>query len=676
MKKNILKKIEISGVNNPLLIINGIYNSPNSYIEVEIDNVKISANSKKDNELLFFEYEYTFDKNASDIKIYLVHNKEKQLLVKKKTSITKRKISKIFGMIRFQFIKILVKFNVKKEKNNYYDPYNIDDYNEWITRQPMNLCEEKFLYNPLISIVTPVYNVKENYLSMCIDSVLSQTYNNFELILVDDFSTEQETLNTLKRYENVDSRIKVIYRKNNGNISEATNTGFDKATGDYIGLLDNDDTLSSDALYEVVKAINKNKKIDFIYTDEDKIDLNGRRCVPYFKSDFSPDTLLSNNYICHFTVFSKELLNKTGGEKSEYNGAQDYDLILRMTEQAKCIHHISKILYHWRIIPGSTSESIASKEYAINAGKKAIEDALKRRKIDGNVKSNNDGTYIVNYKINNPHVTIIIPTKDLSNDLKKCIDSIYNKASYKNYDILIVNNNSEEKETFELFDYYKKKYNNFNVIDINCPFNYSYLMNEAVKVSKGDYLLFLNNDTEVITANFIEQMVMYASRKHIGMVGVKLLFSDNTIQHGGVVLGILSMAGHAYENLPLDYPMSFGKLNMPCNYAAVTMACAMISKDKYNELHGLDTKLANNYNDVEFNIRLLKHGYYNVFLGHVKLYHYESKTRGVDKTKEQFDKTAIERNYVLKKHQKLVFNDPFYNDNFSKTYMFKLEKNK
>lgn len=669
-----IKKIDISGVNNPVLFITGYYCIPNSKLEFYIDDLKVKENDYITNELLFFEYHVLFNNSAHNIEIYLIENKQKKLVFKTKTSKNKRKVHKLLGIAKYQTKLFLEKLRLIKKSKNYYDPFDASDYNKWLKEQPMPDYNIKLYKKPLISIVTPVYNVAKEYLKECIESVMYQNYENWELILVDDASTNKETLEVLKEYEQKDERIKVIYREKNGNISEATNTGFANAKGDYIGLLDNDDTISIDALFHVVKAINKHHGIDFIYSDEDKLDINGQRCIPYFKSDFAPDTLLSNNYICHFTVFSKELLKKVGGEKTEFNGAQDYDLILRMTEKANKIHHINRVLYHWRIIPGSTSESITAKEYAIKAGQRAIESALKRRKIDGSVDSNNDGTYIVKYKIDNPHVTIIIPTKDYATTLKTCIDSIYEKSTYKNYDILVVNNNSVEEETFALFNKYKKEKNNFEVLDISCPFNYSYLMNEAVKKSKGDYILFLNNDTEVITPDFIEQMLMYATQKHIGMVGTKLLFPDRTIQHAGVVLGIKSMAAHAYEYLDESYPYSFGKLNMPTNYAAVTMACAMLSKKKFNEVKGMNEELANNFNDVELCIKLLAKNYYNVCLGNVVLFHYESKTRGKDKTKKQFERTSKERNIVNKKWSKIINNDPFYNPNLSKDNIYKLEK--
>ena len=668
------QKVSITGVNNPLLQMRGTFKQNDMKLEFVVDGKKFSPTEERINELLFFEYSVLLLRDVREILVYLVSRDGKELILRKKTSPFKRSLTKIWGIIHFRFERLLDKCFKKRKNRNYYDPMKQKDYLAWISEQPSPDCSQVLTYTPLVSIVTPVYNVDPVYLRECIESVIAQKYENWELLLVDDKSTREDTLACLKEYESKDKRIRVIYRKKNGNIAEATNTGLTKAQGEYIGLLDNDDTLSTDAIYQVVKRINRDRTTDFIYSDEDKLDINGQRCTPYFKSDFAPDTLLSNNYICHFTVFKKTLYQEVGGEKSIYNGAQDYDFILRLTEKAKKIEHISRILYHWRIIPGSTSESIAAKSYAVLAGKKAIEAALKRRKLKGEVVSNGDGTYCVNYHVKNPSITIIIPTKDYVDLLKKCVDSIYEKSTYKNFDILIINNNSEKEETFEFFKEYQQKYDNFTVMDLPVPFNFSHLMNEGVKKAKGEYILFLNNDTEVISPDFLSKMVGYASLSHVGMVGVKLLFPDHTIQHGGVVLGIKSMAAHAYEFCSEDYPYSFGKLNMPTNYAAVTAACSMISKKKYLEVGGMDEKLANNFNDVEINIRLLKKGYYNVYLGNVKLYHYESKTRGVDKTIEQIRRTDKEREYVLSKWHDLVFDDPFYNPCFSKNECYVLEK--
>lgn len=666
-------------------------------------NVKIFNNKKK-------VYEKNYKKGGKTCEIVqplslfksrvliIISNKD-GLLIKcmLDNSLIRKILKKIYSIIKLSYkaIKLLwnkhhfivppkmwgyyirkLKEKIQWEESNieFLDPFNVDDYNEWIVKHEKHDELKKLKYNPKISIALPVYNVPINYLRECIDSVINQNYKNWELCIADDKSTQENIKETLEEYKNKDDRIKVIYRKQNGNISKATNSAFKIATGEYIALLDNDDVLTSDALYEVAKALNVDKNIDFIYSDEDKLNNDGKRCDPYFKSDWSPDTMLSNNYLCHLSVFKKTLLDKVGGERSEYDGAQDYDLFLRLTEKAKKIHHISKILYHWRIIPGSTSDNIANKSYAVEAGRKAIESALKRRKIKGSVDSNNDGTYVVNYHINNPKVSIILPTRDLAKTVEACLKSIYSKTTYKNYEIILVDNNSQEKETFELFEKYKKKYDNFKVLRLECDFNFSYINNKAVEEADGDYILLLNNDTEVITKDWLEKMVMYASQPHVGAVGAKLYYPDNTIQHGGIVLGINGLASHAYLNETKDYCLSFGKLKAPCNYSGVTAACLMVSKKKYLEVGGLEEELKVNFNDVDFNLKLLEKGYYNVFLPIVELYHYESKSRGLDIDKKKYEQTKRENSYMVNKWGNKIVNDRFYNINYSKNYVHKLEK--
>ena len=579
-------------------------------------------------------------------------------------------------MWAYYFRKLKERIEWEESNINCYDPFKIDEYNEWIAKCELHDEPKKLGYNPKISIIVPVYNAPIRYLEECIESVINQSYSNWELCIADDKSTDPEVKETLEKYKKIDKRIKVVYRKENGNISKATNSAIDISTGDFIALLDNDDVITRDALYEVAKALNEDKKIDFIYSDEDKLNSEGRRCDPYCKSDWSPDTILSNNYICHLTTFSKKLLEEVGGgERSEFDGAQDYDLILRLTEKAKKIHHIPKILYHWRIIPGSTSDTISAKPKAVDAGKRALEDALKRRKIKGSVdSSNNDGTYVVSYEIDNPLISIIIPTRDYADILETCLKSIYKKSTYKNYEIIVVDNGSEKQETLDLFEKYKKEHDNFRVLRLDCEFNYSYLNNEAVKIAKGEYVVLLNNDTEVITKDWLERMLMYASRPHIGTVGVKLLYPDNTVQHGGLILGINGIASHAYINADRHFKGEFGRLEVPFNYDGTTAACLMISKKKYEEVGGLEEELKANFNDVDFNLKVLEKGYYNIFVPQAELYHYESKSRGLDLDKKKLEQTKQETEYMLKKwNDKLVYSR-FYNINYSKHYVYMLKK--
>ena len=560
----------------------------------------------------------------------------------------------------------------------FYNPFVKAEYNKWLAENQVEEKVKKFEYNPLISVIIPTYNIERKLLKECLDSILAQTYVNFEICIADDHSTNQNTLKTLHEYEKKDNRIKVVYRKQNGHISKATNSAIKIATGEFIALVDNDDLLPKNALYEVVEVLNRDKNLDLIYTDEDKIDKDSDFCEPHFKPDFSPDTLLSMNYICHLSVLRKSIVDKIGGLRDEYVGAQDYDLMLRFTEKTNKIHHIPKILYHWRKIPGSTADKIDSKNYAIENGKKAIESALKRRKISGKVVTPIEAAmYSIEYKIiDNPLVSIIIPTKNSTKILKKCVDSIYQKTTYKNYEVIVIDNQSDDKSTLALLSNYEKQHKNFRVIKANFPFNYSKINNLAVKKSKGDYIVLLNNDTEIITEKWLDWMLGYAQQKHVGAVGAKLLYPDTTIQHGGVILGLGGVAGHAYVGEPRESLGHYGRLVVPYNYGAVTAACLMIKKSKFNKLSGLDEKLRVAFNDVDFNIKALEEGWYNVFLPQVELMHYESKTRGADNTSEKYKLFLKECDYMKNKWGDKTMYDRFYNRNYSleRGFMLNVQK--
>lgn len=553
------------------------------------------------------------------------------------------------------------------------DPLDLEHYIWWIKHMEEKPVYTELKYQPLISIIIPVYNVKGKYLEKCIDSILAQKYTNYEVILVDDASINEDTLRTLKKYENQE-KIKVVYREKNGHISRTSNDALKEARGEFIALVDDDDELTENALYEVVKALNKNKKLDFIYSDEDKIFVKGKRHHPNFKPDWSPDTFLSMNYMSHLGVIRKSLVDEVGGFRVGYEGAQDYDLYLRVTEKTDKIYHIPKILYHWRAIPGSTAQSDGEKNYAVENGKKALEDALKRRKVKGEVRIHPMCPYYyIEYEVkNDPLVSIIIPTKDMADVLKVCLESLFEKTTYKNFEVIVVNNNSEKGETFELFDEFKRKYDNFSVMDANYEFNYSKINNEAVKKSKGKYIVLLNNDTEIITPNWLEMMLGYASQRHIGAVGVQLWYPDDKVQHAGVVMG-LGVASHVFLNHNGDSLIWGGRLSVPYNYSAVTAACLMVAKSKWKEVGGLEEKLKVAFNDVDLNLKLLERGYYNICIPMVKLYHYESKSRGKDDTPEKKARFDGEIEFMEKKWKKYIDNDPFYNPNFSKRADYKLE---
>ena len=702
----------INGVKNPMLTIVGTLKQKKCEFLVLADGKKIKYKldiiNKKGDFALFAKLK----SNTKNVEVYVVVNKEKYMICNLKNSMVRRikngsieKSKQVIAKIKYYFNTIkkgiriawrehhfLIPFTMwpkyikafKKKVNEspgsvlFYNPFNADEYHIWLNENIEKRATDakKFTYNPLISVVIPVYNVDKKILSECIDSVLKQTYKNYEICLADDCSTKKETLITLKKYEAVDKRIKIIYRGENGHISKATNSALEIANGEFIAFMDNDDILPKNAFYEVVKVLNNDKNIDFIYTDEDKIDEQGIRCNPHFKPNWSPDTMLSMNYMSHLSVIRKKLIDQVGGLEVGMEGAQDYDLYLKITEKTNKIYHIPKVLYHWRMIEGSTASSSDNKSYAKDNGKRALENALRRRKIDATVKKDMvSGYYQIKYNLNpQPLVSIIIPTKDYATTLEVCLKSLYNKTTYKNYEVVVVNNNSTEKETFKLFEKYKKNYGNFRVIEANFEFNYSKINNMAVKQSNGEYICLLNNDTEIITPEWLDIMVGYASQKHIGAVGPKLLYPDNTVQHAGVIMGLGGVASHAYIGAGRKDPGMYGRLRVPYNYACVTAACLVVSKKKYQEVNGLEEDLKVAYNDVDFNLKLLEKGYYNVFVPQVEIYHYESKSRGLDNTPKKLKRFNLEQGYMYKKWPNIIKDDPFYNANFSKKGWFMLNK--
>ena len=473
------------------------------------------------------------------------------------------------------------------------EPENI--YEKWIALNEPNeeelqtQRETKFEKEPKISIIIPMYHTPEKFFEELVDSLIEQTYTNWELCLAD--GSEEENANLKKIYEK-DSRIHYKFLGENKGIAGNTNAALSMATGDYIALLDHDDILPVFSLYEVIKCINNHPEADFIYTDEDKFEeLGGKRYDPYFKSDFGPDTLRANNFICHFSVFRKDLMDELGGFRSEFDGAQDYDIILRMSEKAKHIVHIPKILYHWRVHELSTAKAGAhAKPYAYIAGQKAIQAHLDRMGLKGTVEQGNTiGTYKVNYEIiGEPKVSIIIPNKDYISTLKVCLKSITKLTTYKNYEIIIVENNSTESETFE---YYKKIDGKDKIKVVYYPekeFNYSAIINFGVRNCTGDYVVQLNNDTELLTPDWLQEMLSFAQREDVGAVGVKMYYPDKTIQHAGIIVGIGGVAGHVFKNIPYNMHGYFSKDAMIQNLSALTAACIMTPRSIYDEVGFMD----------------------------------------------------------------------------------------
>ena len=522
-----------------------------------------------------------------------------------------------------------------------------------------------FEKNVKISILVPLYNTPLDFLKEMIESVQNQTYKNWELCLADGSDASHkdvgETVNELAKKDN-----RIVYRKleKNLGISENTNACIDMATGDYISLFDHDDLLHPSALYFVSKEIENGA--DFIYTDEVTF-LNGNvkdLVNLHYKPDFAIDTLRSYNYICHLTTFKKSLLEKTGGFRKECDGSQDYDLILRLVEQAEKIVHVPEILYFWRGHKNSTAQDISSKPYIINAAHKALGDHLERVGLKGTVTNAViPSTYRIHYDIEGePLVSIIIANKDSVDMLDVCIKSIFEKTTYENFEIIIVENNSTQNATFEYYKELEEKYSNVKIAYWKDKFNYSAINNFGFTEAEGDYVLLLNNDIEVITPSWIEEMLMFAQRKDVGAVGAMLYYPDDTIQHAGVIIGIGGVAGHAHKCFPRGAYGYMSRGAIAQNYSAVTFACVMMSSDVFEEMHGIDEKFEVAFNDVDMCMRLRKAGYLNVFTPYAELYHHESKSRGQEDTPAKVKRFNSEVDRFQRRWDKeLAMGDPFYN---------------
>lgn len=522
-----------------------------------------------------------------------------------------------------------------------------------------------FEYEPLISIIVPLYNTPEDFLKEMIKSVISQTYRHWELCLCDG-SDENHTYvkEICERYD--DHRIVYHQLKENYGIVGNTNKCLDMATGDYLGLLDHDDILHGAALYEVVYAINT-YKADFIYTDEVTFEGTIKNLFnPHFKPDFAIDNLRANNYICHFNVFSRQLLEKTGGYRDEFEGSQDHDMVLRLSENAQYIYHIPNILYYWRAHQGSVASDVSAKPYVMESTRKAIKAHLKRMNIDGEIlKTTAPSIYRVKYKIKGtPLISIMIPNKDHIDDLKKCLESIEAKSTYKNYEIIVIENNSSDKETFEYYSNIKS--DKIEIVTYHGGFNYSAINNLGFQYTKGDYVLLLNNDVEILSPEWLEEMLMFCQRDDVGVVGAKLFYQDDTIQHAGIGIGLLTIAGHYHKNFPKDHPGYMGRMLYAHDVSAVTGACMMVRRDIYEEVGGLDETFEVAFNDVDFCLKVREKNYLIVITPYAQLYHYESKSRGYDDSpiKQERFRSEIVR-FSNKWKSELQKGDPFYNKNLT-----------
>ena len=514
----------------------------------------------------------------------------------------------------------------------------------------------------------PVYNTPEVFLREAIQSVLDQVYPDWELCIADDASTAPHIRGILEEYQRKDSRIKVVFRTQNGHISATSNSALELATGEFIGLLDHDDVLTPDALYEVVSLLNQHPVADMIYSDEDKLNEKGELTGHFFKPDWCPDSFLSRMYTCHFGVYRREIINQIGGFRVGYEGSQDYDLVLRFTEKTNQIFHIPKILYHWRIHSSSAAGGTEAKPYAYEAAKRALQDAIDRRGELGIVQDVPEylGRYWVRYKIlDYKRVSIIIPTRDLGAVLNRCLESIFTKTLYPNYEVILIDNGSIEPETQEIIEQWKQKEpQRFRSYRLDIPFNFSRIINYGVQQASGDYLLLLNNDTEVITPDWIDGMVEQAQRPSIAAVGVLLRYPEGQIQHAGVILGMGRVAAHSHQYCLETDPGYQGQIICMNNYLAVTAACLMCRREVFDEVNGLDEKLAVAYNDVDFCLKLIQQGYYNIYLPHIELYHHESKSRGlVENTPEKLARFMNESMIIRQRWKAFIQDDPCYNPN-------------
>ena len=530
--------------------------------------------------------------------------------------------------------------------------------------------KHKFNYAPLISIAVPAYQTPVEFLKQMIESLISQTYTGWELCIANASPDNEEMQRVLADYSAKDVRVRFCSLKENLGIAENTNRAFAMAKGEFIGLLDHDDLLAPNALYEIVNTLQDHPQADALYTDEDKVttDLD-EHFQPHLKPDFNLDLLRSNNYICHFFVVRKSIVEKAGGFRKEFDGAQDYDFIFRCTENAREVLHVPEILYHWRTHKASTADNPASKMYAFEAGKRAIEAHLERTGTKGTVSHTQDlGFYRVKYPVQGePLVSVIIPNKDEKETLQTCLESLKKNTSYQNFEIIIIENNST---TGEIFKYYKElsRDQQIHLLRWGKEFNYSAINNFGVAHARGEYLLFLNNDVKSIEPDWMEEMLGVCQRLEVGGVGAKLIYPDNTIQHAGCVIGMGGIAGHMFVDMPADRTGYLHKASLLQDMSAVTAACLMMKKEVFEQAGGFTEELAVAFNDVDLCLKVRKNNHLIVYDPYAKLYHMESKTRGAEDSKEKVRRFQTEIEYMRCHWMDILKNgDPYYNKNLSLT---------
>lgn len=610
--------------------------------------------------------------------------KYNEQLIEKRASVAYKRMQKIRDLMNMETVHVAMDFwkenglraLILKSKHKIQGLDNDYDYGEWyeLTKPSKEELERQrnthFDYEPRLSIVIPVYKTPERYLQEMLDSIVNQTYSKWEVCIADGSPRGESRERLIKRYADRDTRFKYVILGENKGISGNTNAAMDMAQGDFLVLADHDDTLTPDALFECVKAMNEDPLYDVIYSDEDKLDMDGQALFdPHFKPDFNPDLLTSVNYICHLFVVNRNLVEAIGGFRQEFDGAQDYDFIFRCTEQARKVHHIPKVLYHWRCHMNSTASNPESKMYAFEAGARAIKAHYDRMGIavDSVEKGVDYGIYHTRFHLDEePLVSVIIPNKDHRADLDLCLTSLLDKGIYRNLEVIVVENNSTEPETFDYYEELQEKRKNVRVVTWKREFNFSAINNYGVTFAHGEYLLFLNNDVEVIEPDVIREMLGYARRDDVGIVGARLLYQDDTIQHAGVVIGFGGIAGHTFIGLHQAENSYFHRAMCAQDYSAVTAACMMSKRSLFDQVGGFREELAVAFNDIDYCLKIRSLGKKVVYNPYALLYHYESKSRGLEDTPEKVERFNREVARFIGYWPEIVINgDPYYNPNLT-----------
>lgn len=659
------------------------------YVAIRRDDVSFIYFKKESQRELGFDIQFPYERGRSYYLLIRCEGRQAKVkfneaLIAKRASVAHKRMEKLKDLMNMETVNVALNFwkdhglkaLVVKSKHKLQGIDNDYDYGEWYdltkpTDQELAAQRSRvFQFEPRLSVVIPAFKTPERYLREMLDSILAQTYTNWEVCIADGSPRGEGLERVLKKYADRDKRFRYEILGGNRGISGNTNAALEMARGDFVVLADHDDTLTPDAFYQVVKAINENPGCDVIYSDEDKLDMDGKALFdPHFKPDFNPDLLTSVNYICHLFVVERGLLKRVGGFRQEFDGAQDYDFIFRCTEAANKVCHIPRALYHWRCHQNSTASNPESKMYAFEAGSRAIMAHYERMGIRAErvEKGVDYGIYHTIFQLEEePLVSVIIPNKDHSPDLDLCVKSLMERSSYRNLEFIVVENNSTEPETFSYYTKMQEAHENFHVVTWEKGFNYAAINNYGASFAKGEYLLLLNNDTELIEPDTIKEMLGFCQREDVGIVGARLLYGDDTIQHAGVVIGFGGIAGHTFIGLHKAENSYFHRAMCAQDYSAVTAACLMTKKSVFDQVGGLSQELAVAFNDIDYCMKVRAMGKLVVYAPYACLYHYESKSRGLENTPEKVARFNREVAIFIKKWPDIIKNgDPYYNPNLT-----------